>query len=95
MSCVILQAEQRLCFFQCPDNVNTISLVSKSKICWFVFDLVGNTEDIFSCCETQFEPTFTVTTPLLPTFFMASEIRFPIELSPLADIVATWNSNHQ
>ena len=34
--------------------------------------------------------TLTVITPSLPTFFIASEIKFPMEVSPLADIVATW-----
>jgi hypothetical protein len=33
--------------------------------------------------------TFTVMTPLRPTFFMALEIMLPISSSPLAEIVAT------
>lgn len=33
--------------------------------------------------------TFTVITPSLPTFFMASAIKSPMALSPLAEIVAT------
>jgi hypothetical protein len=42
-------------------------------------------------------PTLTVMTPSLPTFFMASAIKFPISLSPLAEIVATYaeNISHQ
>ena len=35
--------------------------------------------------------TLTVITPFLPTFFIASEIRFPISRSPLAEMVATYN----
>src|SRR5215469_16786247 len=32
----------------------------------------------------------TVITPSLPTFFMASAIKWPISASPLAEIVPTW-----
>jgi len=35
-------------------------------------------------------PTLTVMTPSLPTFFMASDNNSPIDLSPLAEIVATY-----
>lgn len=37
----------------------------------------------------QIEFTLTVITPSLPTFFMASAIKSPMALSPLAEIVAT------
>jgi hypothetical protein len=34
--------------------------------------------------------TLTVITPSLPTFFIAFDIISPIDISPLAEIVATW-----
>ncbi len=37
--------------------------------------------------------TLTVMVPSLPTFFIASEIMFPIAISPLAALVATYKVN--
>ena len=45
---------------------------------------------ITSSSSSRVLPSFTVMTPFLPTFFMAVDMRSPISLSPLAEIVATW-----
>ena len=45
---------------------------------------------IVSSSSCSVFPSLTVMTPLLPTLFIASEIRFPTSLSPLAEMVATW-----
>ena len=39
--------------------------------------------------------TLTVMVPSFPTLFIAFAIMFPTDLSPLADIVATYNEFHR
>uniref|UniRef100_A0A224XVI4 Uncharacterized protein n=1 Tax=Panstrongylus lignarius TaxID=156445 RepID=A0A224XVI4_9HEMI len=54
-----------------------------------IYPLSNFMPSITSSSSFNVLPSLTVITPSFPTFFIASEIRSPIFLSPLAEIVAT------